>query len=147
MTREHRVSRRVLLGAACAAAVPIPAGAFAASSFERRLEAWRRWDRAIALVRRAAVRLEHCRTAAPRPAGDGNANDDAAADEALFDSRLGAFYRALRRLLRTPAPDLRALSLKLDLAVEHEVAELTGGKACLIALKRDARRLASLRSS
>ena len=56
--------------------------------------------------------------------------------------RLGAFTRALKRLIRTPAPDLAALALKLDLALAHDVAGLTGGKACLLALKRDARRLA-----
>lgn len=133
MTREHRVSRRVRLGAACAGASPersrralaAVARAFPASSFARRFESRRRWDQALALVRRAEARLEPWRIAAE---GD--------ADEGLFDRRLGAFYRALRRLLRTPAPDLRCL------AIDHDIAELTGGKACLIALKRDARRLA-----
>lgn len=131
MTREHRVSRRVRLGAACARALAVSARVFPSSSFQRRLECRRRWDRALALVRRAEARLEPWRIAA---AGD--------ADESLFDRRLGAFYRALRRLLRTPAPDLRCLALKLDLAIDHDIAELAGGKACLIALKRDARRLA-----
>lgn len=126
MTREHRVSRRVLLGAACVGALAA-SRALPASSFQRRLESRRRWDRALALVRRAEAAMR---------AAEGGPDDD------LFDRRLGAFYRALRRLLRTPAPDLRALALKLDLAIDHEIAELTGGKACLIALKRDARRLA-----
>jgi hypothetical protein len=161
MTREHRVSRRVLLGAACAAPVlsavegPLarhpgldPGPTFSsrpsqvrwipdqvrndegwrrASPFQRRLESWRRWDRALVLVRRAEISF--------RALG-------VEADEALYDRRLGAFTRALLRLLRTPAPDLACLALKLDLAVDHEVAELTGGRACLIVLKRDARRLA-----
>lgn len=138
MTREHRVSRRVRLGAACVRLLSASARAFPSSSFQplcspfqRRLESRRRWDRALALVRRAEARLEPWRIAAE---GD--------PDETLFDRRLGAFYRALRRLLRTPAPDLRCLALKLDLAIDHEIAELTGGKACLLALKRDARRLA-----
>ena len=71
---------------------------------------------------------------------------DAAAhepDEELYGDILDAFNRALRRLLRTPAPDLPALSLKIDLAVDHEIAELTGGDRCLAALKQDARRLAA----
>jgi len=136
MTREHRVSRRVRLGAACVGALSVAARAFPSSSFQRRLESRRCWDRALALVRRAEARLVPWRIAA-----------ECDPDEALFGRRLGAFYRALKRLLRTPAPDLRALALKLDLAIDHEIAELTGGKACLIALKRDARRLASLRSS
>ena len=127
MTREHRVSRRVLLGAACVGALASAAGAFPSSSFQRRLESRRRWDRALALVRRAENAL--------RATGG-------EADEALYDRRLGAFTRALLRLLRTPAPDLRCLALKLDLAIDHEIAELTGGKACLLVLKQDARRLA-----
>jgi len=36
---------------------------------------------------------------------------------------------------------LKALALKIDLTVDHEVAELTGGEACVAALKRDAARL------
>jgi len=127
MTRDDSVPRRVLLGAACARALAVSARAFPGSSFQRRLESRRRWDRAVALLRRAESALH---------AAEGDA------DETLFDRRLGAFYRALRRLLRTPAPDLRCLALKLDLAIDHEIAELTGGKACLIALKQDARRLA-----
>ena len=139
MTREHRVSRRVLLGAACVGALDVSARALPAASvqplspsFQRRLESRRRWDRAFALVRRAEAALL---------AAEGKA------DEALFDRRLGAFYRALRRLLRTPAPDLPALAIKIDLTIDHEVAELTGGHACLIALKQDARRLATPRTS
>ena len=63
-------------------------------------------------------------------------------DDALYDRLLGRFNRALRALVRAPAPDLRAFSVKLDLAVDHEVATLTGGEECMAALKRDARRLA-----
>ena len=59
-----------------------------------------------------------------------------------FGDHLGAFYAALRRLLRTPAPDIAALAMKIALAVDHEVGTLTGGERCLAALKADARRLA-----
>lgn len=64
-----------------------------------------------------------------------------ALDEALGD-HLGAFYAALRRLLRTPAPDFDALAAKIILAVDHEVGTLIGGERCLAALKADVRRLA-----
>jgi hypothetical protein len=47
----------------------------------------------------------------------------------------------LRHLVRTPAPDLPAFAGKLDLAIDQDVASLTGGAACMAALKRDARRL------
>jgi hypothetical protein len=66
----------------------------------------------------------------------------ASEDEDLYD-RLGErFGRALRALLRTTAPDLHALAVKLDLAFAHEVSTLSGGEACLKAIQRDARRLA-----
>jgi hypothetical protein len=48
---------------------------------------------------------------------------------------------ALRRLFRIPAPDLAALSLKLDLAVADQAWELTGCETCLEAAAADARRL------
>jgi len=61
-------------------------------------------------------------------------------DEDLYD-RLGErFERTLRVLLRTAAPDLAALAAKLDLAFAH--ATLSGGEACLEAMRRDAHRLA-----
>ena len=58
-----------------------------------------------------------------------------------FGDHLGAFYAALGRLLRTPAPDVPALAAKIALVVDHEVGALTGGERCLAALKADARRL------
>ena len=57
---------------------------------------------------------------------------------ALEDSRAAA----LKRLLRTPAPDLPALALKIELAVDQEVATLAGGERCLEVLKADGWRLA-----
>jgi hypothetical protein len=63
-------------------------------------------------------------------------------DQDRYDALLDTFTATLRRLLRTPAPDLPALSLKIDLVVDHLAWELTGGEAYLAALKQDARRLA-----
>jgi hypothetical protein len=64
------------------------------------------------------------------------------ADEALYD-RLGSrFEAALRGLLRTASPDGAALVAKLDFAFAHEVSTLSGGEACLEAIRRDAHRLA-----
>ena len=51
-------------------------------------------------------------------------------------------YDALRRLLRSAAPDIEAVAVKLGLVVEHEVGTLSGGEACLEAIREDARRLA-----
>lgn len=44
--------------------------------------------------------------------------------------------------MKVRAPDLPALAAKIALAVDHEVATLTGGEACMATLKRDALRLA-----
>jgi hypothetical protein len=64
------------------------------------------------------------------------------ASQARFGRLSDTYYAALRRLLRTPAPDIAALARKLELAVDEEIFTLTGGDACLAALTRDARRLA-----
>ncbi|HEY0314348.1 MAG TPA: hypothetical protein VGC56_17880 [Allosphingosinicella sp.] len=64
-----------------------------------------------------------------------------AAIEEAYGDRLDAMYDALRRLMRLRAPDLPALATKIVLAVDHEVATLTGGEACMATLKGDALRL------
>jgi len=62
-------------------------------------------------------------------------------DEALYD-RLGERHHdALQTLLRTPAPDVAALALKLDLALDERTLEYFGDLAGMQALKQDARRL------
>jgi hypothetical protein len=64
-------------------------------------------------------------------------------DEALYD-RLGDRHdAAIKRLLRTPAPDLPALALKLDLLVAQQAWEMSGGESCLAAIRQDAHRLAA----
>jgi hypothetical protein len=50
---------------------------------------------------------------------------------------------ALKHLLRTPAPDLPALALKIELAVDEAAATLAGGEPCLAVLKADGWRLAA----
>jgi len=46
-------------------------------------------------------------------------------------------------ICRRPACRRGALAVKVVLAVDHEVATLAGGEACMAALKRDAVRLAA----
>jgi len=53
-----------------------------------------------------------------------------------------AFGRALVGMMRVPAPELEDFGLKVMLAVDHEVATLTGGEEAMAQLKADARRLA-----
>jgi hypothetical protein len=61
--------------------------------------------------------------------------------EEAYGERLDVMYAMLRRLLRAPAPDVAALGRKIVLAVDHEVATLWRGEACIAAVKRDALRL------
>jgi len=87
-----------------------------------------RWTRALARFRRAEAAFAAA-TSVP--------------DEALYD-RLGERCdRALTRLLHTPAPDVAALALKLDLTLYERFGEFLGDSAAMRALKRDARRLAA----
>jgi hypothetical protein len=85
------------------------------------------WRRALRRLRRAEAAL------------DAVAHTE---DDDLYDRLLGRFGSALRALLRAPAPDAAALAAKLDLAYAHEVFTLSGGAACLAAIRRDAHRLA-----
>jgi hypothetical protein len=148
--RDHNLTRRAVLGAAFA--VPALGGTGVGSARQKLAPAppppqpspikgegvRRRWRRARVALDRAEADLDAfcggCRDGALTFA------DQAALDDA-FGDRLGAFYAALRRLLRTPAPDFDALTVKIALAVDHEVGTLTGGERCLAALKADARRL------
>jgi len=152
---ELIVSRREVLAAACAppglSAIEgflsrHPGLACRPSSFPRKRESIRtrdqadqaekvldprlrgddeRWSRALARYRAAEAAL----AAAAR------------APEEVYD-RLGARHdAALKRLLRVPAPHLAALADKLELAVDQQAWELTGGDGCMAALIADARQL------
>jgi hypothetical protein len=128
---ELSVSRREVLGAACAIAL---------AGHSREVAEWGqlrvtvpsgdddKWRRAVARFRAAEAALG---------AAQG-------AEDFLFDRVLGRFNRALAHLLRTPAPDIAALAGKLDLLLAHEVWELDFAQPCIAALRRDAGRLAGL---
>lgn len=152
--RDHKLTRRAVLGAALAASalgrggidVARASGAEPAASSTPTLPSpiegegiEKRWRRALAALHRAEAEMgifqERCREGA-LVFPDHVAQDDA------YGDRLDALYAALRRLLRVPAPDWGALALKVELVVDHEVGTLTGGELCLVALRADARRLA-----
>jgi len=132
--REHRVSRRVLLGAACA--LPLfpgegrgPGQKAKGSWIPDQVRDDGKWNRALARFRRAQAVI------------------DAAvheSDQDRYDALLDTFTATLGRLLRTPAPDLPALSVKIELAIDQAAWESTGGETSMAALKRDARRFAAL---
>jgi hypothetical protein len=100
------------------------------------MEVEEKWRRALARLRAAEAEVR----AVARLTAAGTAEEEEALQE-VYDARLGDHSEALRRLMRVRAPDLAALALKIELAIDEEVGTLTGGEACLAALKRDVRRL------
>jgi hypothetical protein len=146
----HNPSRRALLGAAVAlpllggagrhceqgsdAAIQTRAPTGLLRSARNDESAWRR---ALARFEQAEAELR-----AFERLTEGASMEEEAALQDGHDQRIDAFCAALRRLLRTPAPDLAALAAKIALAIDHDAGGLTGGEACLAVLRRDARRLA-----
>jgi hypothetical protein len=100
------------------------------------MEAEEKWHRALARLEAAEAEV---RAVAGLTAG-GTAEEEEALQE-VYDARLGAHSAALLRLMKVRAPDLAALALKIELAIDEEVGSLTGGELCLAAVKRDVRRL------
>src|SRR3954447_84853 len=122
---QHKLSRRALLGVACAA----PGLARQAAALSPAAPREHLWSRALARYLSAEAALE---TVAHTE------------DDHLYDHHLGRLNSARRRLLRTAAPSLAAFAAKLDLLVQHEAWELTGGDLCIAALRRDAHWFAAL---
>jgi hypothetical protein len=149
---QHNPSRRALLGAA----VVLPLmGSALASSFPRKRESpflfepARRWtpdqvrgdggsEAPSAVAWREALDAYQAAEAEVEDAEAWPADHE---DE--YSERLDSLCDALRHLLRTPAPDLRALAIKIDLAIEHELGTLAGAAACLAAIREDTQRLAA----
>jgi hypothetical protein len=95
-----------------------------------------KWQRALARLQAAEAEVR----AVARLTAGGTAEEEEAL-QAVYDARLGEHSAALLRLMKVRAPDLEALALKIELALDEEVGTLTGGELCLAALKRDVRRL------
>ena len=95
-----------------------------------------RWRRALARLEAAEAEVR----AVERATAGGSAEEEEAL-EPVYMARLGEHRAALLRLMKVRAPDLPALALKIELAIDQEVGSLTGGELCLAALKRDVRRL------
>lgn len=153
-SREHSFTRRAVLGAAVA--VPVAAGVGGSASARpsppaasrRALPLPRKagegkWSEALAAYRAAKGAQDRfdlaTRAAAAGPRGRSFAEQKKMDDR--FGDYLVATCNAVRRLVRTPAPDLAALGVKIALVVDERVAELDGGEGCMATLKADARRL------
>ena len=94
-----------------------------------------RWARALERLADAE--------AAMRAAGElkGRSFEEQEGLDEAFSDRVVAFNRAVEHMLLVPAPDLRALAVKVALAVDEQAWELPRGDACMARLKRDSRRL------
>jgi hypothetical protein len=95
-----------------------------------------KWQRALARLEAAEAEVR----AVARMTAGGTAEEEEALQE-VYDARLGEHSAALRRLMKVRAPDLPALAIKIELAIDKDVGSLAGGELCLAALKRDVRRL------
>ena len=128
------LTRRALLAGACA--VPAVGEGFSAPLLQGRWMPDRvrhdergqaRWRAAVELYRgaeAALAALAQCE------------------DEALYDQAGRRCDAAVKRLLRTPAPDLAAFAWKIDLLFDQALWELGGAERCLGAVRRDAHRFA-----
>jgi hypothetical protein len=135
---QHKLSRRALLGAVCAAplippVIPAQAGtparpAPSPSPGDPGLRRDDEWNQALARFHEAQAILDSARS---EP------------DQDAYDALLDAHTEALCALLVLPAPDLPALAAKLDAITAHQAWESTGSDDCLEILRQDARRLAA----
>lgn len=140
--RQHNPSRRALLGAAVAlpllggrdgfeeAPPPAFAKGYGRSPSPANAGEELRWRQRLAAYRAAEAAVRECER---RTAGAPWEEQDAVEEE--YGERLDALSAALRRLFRAPAPDLPALAVKIELAIDQEVATLNGGEACLAVLR------------
>ena len=147
-------TRRAVLGAAVA--VPVAAGVSSSGSARPsppKPPAWvpplpqsageEKWTAALHAYREAQAAQERfdlaTREAAAGPRGRSFGEQKKLDDR--FGDYLVATCNAVRKLMRTPAPDLAALGAKIALVVDERAWELSGGERCMWVLKADARRL------
>lgn len=148
---QLKLSRRALLGVACASAPLLsraearhsgldPESTFfaeegkgrwtpdqACPELSRGVRGDDLWNEALALFNRADAAVT---------ALEGTSDDDA------FNAAADLHDRALERLLLAPAPSVAALARKLSLARRDQAWELPSGDALMHALEQDAFRLA-----
>jgi hypothetical protein len=139
---RHNLTRRALLGVVagvCAAPAAAHARRWPLAAAPASLR--RRWESALATFRRAEARLADFGACVARLAPERRAFPACEPLEERFNDLECARLAALRRLLRAPAPDLTALSLKIDLTVDDDIPSDTDAGRCLAALKADGRRL------
>jgi hypothetical protein len=140
---RHNLSRRAVLGvvAGACASHPLAARGQVLVTVPTPAAADERWTHALTACRRAEARLAAFRHAESLLPPAARAFPACEPLEERFNDLECARLAALRRVLRIPAPDLPALALKLELAIDDQAWELTGAELFLDLLKADARRL------
>jgi hypothetical protein len=121
----------------CAAAAHSPAAAAGAKPSRAR------WTHTLAAYRRAEARVAAFKAEEALLPPERREWPAVKPLEERFGDLDSLRLAALRRLFRFPAPDLAALSLKLDLALADQAWELEGCESCLEVMANDARRLAA----
>jgi hypothetical protein len=140
---RHNLTRRALLGVVAGVCVaPSASRAQNRPLATRPASRGRRWEAALAAFRGAEARLADFAACVARLAPERRAFPACEPLEERFNDLECVRLAALRRLLRAPAQDLAAFSLKIDLAIDDQAWELTDAEPCLATLKADARRLA-----
>ena len=143
---RHNLSRRAVLGAGVSACVAASATGTVAGNCPPSADAaatvQRRWTRTLAAYRRAEARVAAFKAAEALLPPERREWPAVRPLEERFGDLDSLRLAALRRLFRIPAPDLAALSLKLDFALADQAWELEGCESCLEAMAEDARRLA-----
>ena len=140
---QHKLSRRVVLGAVCASPLvghplarhsgldpesmnTVVGEPGAAVFMDPGLRRDDEWGKALARFHQAQAALDAAKS---EP------------DQDRYDALLDSQSEALSALLGLPAPDLGGIAAKLDVIVAEQAWELTGAEDCLEILRRDARRL------
>ena len=152
---RHNLTRRALLGVGAVLPV-LPAAGLGSEASEaaaggsaagdegaqEAAKAARRWGRTLRAYRRAEARVAAFKAEEALLPPERREWPAVRVLEERFGDLDSLRLAALRRLFLIPAPDLAALSLKLDFAVADQAWELTGCETCLEAAAADARRLA-----
>ncbi|HZG07854.1 MAG TPA: hypothetical protein VEZ70_02630 [Allosphingosinicella sp.] len=132
-------TRRALLGAAASLPVAaiVPKPAIANPNLSRA-----RWTRTLAAYRRAEARVAAFKAEEALLPPERREWPAVQPLEERFGDLDSRRLTALRRLFRIPAPDLAALTVKLELALADQAWELEGCEGCLAVMAEDGRRLA-----
>lgn len=142
---QHKLSRRALLGAVCAAPVLSPVIPAQAGTPARPAPSPSPWDPGlrrddeqsfvVPIWDRALARFQTAQAAVDAAGGE--------PDQERYDGLVDSAGEAMCALLALPAPDLAAVAAKLEIIVPHLAWELTGSEDCLEILRHDAHRLAA----